>query len=71
MMTMNSHRGGGFGVGPSMSMVHTSAAIRQEIQRFESVHPSIYALYDLIEIVREPIVQQQMRDHVVSIEGMQ
>jgi hypothetical protein len=65
-MTMNSLRNGG----TSISMVHgNSVAIRQEIQRFESVHPSIYALYDLIEVVRDQIVQQQMRDHVVCIEG--
>ena len=70
---MNSHRGSGSGnggLGIPMSQVHAnSMAIRQEIQRFESVHPSIYALYDLIEMVIDPHVQQQMRDHVVCIEG--
>lgn len=44
-------------------------AIRQEIQRFESVHPSIYAIYDLIELIPDQQVAQQIRDHVVCIEG--
>ena len=29
----------------------TSMSIRHEIQRFESVHPSIYAIYDLIKLI--------------------
>ncbi|XP_014679328.1 PREDICTED: centaurin-gamma-1A-like [Priapulus caudatus] len=45
-----------------------SLAIRQEIQRFESVHPSIYAIYDLIEAIPDPLLQQQIREHVVCIE---
>ena len=46
-----------------------SLSIRQEIQRFESVHPSIYAIYDLIELVPDPLLAQQIREHVVCIEG--
>lgn len=46
-----------------------SIAIRQEIQRFESVHPSIYAIYDLLDLFPDGIVAQQIRDHVVCIEG--
>ena len=49
--------------------LNNSLAIRQEIQRFESVHPSIYAIYDLIEAIPDPLIQQQIREHVVSIEG--
>lgn len=49
--------------------LNNSLAIRQEIQRFESVHPSIYAIYDLIELIPDAIVAQQIRDHVVCIEG--
>ncbi|CAH1776179.1 unnamed protein product [Owenia fusiformis] len=45
-----------------------SLTIRQEIQRFESVHPSIYAIYDLIEAIPDPLIQQQIREHVVCIE---
>jgi len=48
---------------------NNSQAIRQEIQRFESVHPSIYAIYDLIESIPDPVLGQQIRDHVVCIEG--
>lgn len=51
------------------SFVNNSTAIRQEIQRFESVHPSIYAIYDLIDLVPDGLVAQQIRDHVVCIEG--
>uniref|UniRef100_A0A8C4T9Z1 Arf-GAP with GTPase, ANK repeat and PH domain-containing protein 1 n=1 Tax=Erpetoichthys calabaricus TaxID=27687 RepID=A0A8C4T9Z1_ERPCA len=45
-----------------------SAAIRAEIQRFESVHPNIYSIYELLERVEEPILQNQIRDHVIAIE---
>lgn len=53
----------------SSSFSNNSLAICKEIQRFESVHPSIYAIYDLIELIPDPIVAQQVRDHVVCIEG--
>ncbi|KAH6930154.1 hypothetical protein HPB50_011071 [Hyalomma asiaticum] len=48
---------------------NNSLAIRQEIQRFESVHPSIYAIYDLLEVMPDPLLAQQIREHVVCIEG--
>jgi len=57
---------------PSQLNLGVSVAIRQEIQRFESVHPSIYAIYDLIDdinIIEDPTVQEHMRDLVTSIEG--
>jgi Arf-GAP/GTPase/ANK repeat/PH domain-containing protein 1/3 len=46
-----------------------SACIREEIQRFESVHPSIYAIYDYLELIPDRILASQIRDHVVCIEG--
>uniref|UniRef100_A0AAV2LCN9 Uncharacterized protein n=1 Tax=Knipowitschia caucasica TaxID=637954 RepID=A0AAV2LCN9_KNICA len=46
----------------------TSAAIRGEIQRFESVHPNIYSIYELLERVEEPALQNQIREHVIAIE---
>lgn len=54
---------------PIQPYLSNSLAIRQEIQRFESVHPSIYAIYDLIEAIPDPLIQQQIREHVVCIEG--
>ncbi|KAK9524248.1 hypothetical protein VZT92_018102 [Zoarces viviparus] len=45
-----------------------SAAIRGEIQRFESVHPNIYSIYELLERVEEPLLQNQIREHVIAIE---
>ncbi|XP_074045913.1 arf-GAP with GTPase, ANK repeat and PH domain-containing protein 1 isoform X7 [Macrotis lagotis] len=45
-----------------------SAAIRAEIQRFESVHPNIYSIYELLERVEEPVLQSQIREHVIAIE---
>lgn len=75
---MNTSRGsssGGSGSGSSNSQGHlhsflnNSLAIRQEIQRFESVHPSIYAIYDLIDLIQDTQIAQQIRDHVVCIEG--
>lgn len=52
------------------NLLNSQLAIRQEIQRFESVHPSIYAIYDLIELIPDSTLSQSIRDHVVSIEGM-
>lgn len=60
--TMNSR-------GHLQPFLNNSLAIRQEIQRFESVHPSIYAIYDLIELIPDACIAQQIRDHVVCIEG--
>lgn len=45
-----------------------SVAIRGEIQRFESVHPNIYSIYELLERVDEPLLQNQIREHVIAIE---
>uniref|UniRef100_A0A5S6QRE1 Uncharacterized protein n=1 Tax=Trichuris muris TaxID=70415 RepID=A0A5S6QRE1_TRIMR len=45
-----------------------SEQIQQEIQRFESVHPCIYAVYDLIELISDALIAQQIRDNVVRIE---
>ncbi|KAL1273090.1 hypothetical protein QQF64_028952 [Cirrhinus molitorella] len=46
-----------------------SAAIRAEIQRFESVHPNIYSIYELLERVEDPLLQNQIREHVIAVEG--
>lgn len=46
-----------------------SLSIKQEIQRFESVHPSIYAVYDLLELIDDRLIVQKIREHVVCIEG--
>ncbi len=43
--------------------------IRQEIARFESVHPSIYAMYDLIEAIADRRQADILRRQVLSIEG--
>ncbi|KAM8775783.1 arf-GAP with GTPase, ANK repeat and PH domain-containing protein 3 isoform 6-T6 [Rhynchonycteris naso] len=68
---------GGGGGGPSQQLaggppqqfaLSNSAAIRAEIQRFESVHPNIYAIYDLIERMEDLALQNQIREHVISIE---
>lgn len=53
----------------NFQFMNNPLAIRQEIQRFESVHPSIYAIYDLIELIPDAQIAQQVRDHVVCIEG--
>ena len=51
-----------------------SLAIRQEIHRFESVHPSIYSLYELTDALANFAVpvqfQQELRRHIVCIEGL-
>ncbi|XP_039379564.1 arf-GAP with GTPase, ANK repeat and PH domain-containing protein 3 isoform X2 [Mauremys reevesii] len=53
---------------PPQFGLSNSAAIRAEIGRFESVHPNIYAIYDLIERVEDLGLQSQIREHVISIE---
>lgn len=52
------------------TIINNPYAIRQEIQRFESVHPSIYAVYDLIELIPDIQVATQIREHIVNIEGL-
>ena len=59
----------GAGGPPQQFALSNSAAIRAEIQRFESVHPNIYAIYDLIERIEDLALQNQIREHVISIEG--
>lgn len=44
-------------------------AIRQEISRFEAVHPAIYSIYELLEMVHDPLLAQQIREQVMHIEG--
>ncbi|XP_029381625.1 arfGAP with GTPase domain, ankyrin repeat and PH domain 3 isoform X3 [Echeneis naucrates] len=56
------------GSGGSQFVLSNSAAIRAEIHRFESVHPNIYAIYDLIERIDDLALQNQIREHVISIE---
>lgn len=46
----------------------TSAAIQSEICRFESVHPNIYAVYELLQCIDNPTLQNQVREHVINIE---
>ncbi|CAH7157399.1 Agap1 [Phodopus roborovskii] len=48
---------------PQQFALSNSAAIRAEIQRFESVHPNIYAIYDLIERIEDLALQNQIREH--------
>ncbi|KAM4556372.1 arfGAP with GTPase domain, ankyrin repeat and PH domain 3 isoform 4-T4 [Fundulus diaphanus] len=52
----------------SQYVLSNSSAIRAEIHRFESVHPNIYAIYDLIERIDDLALQNQIREHVISIE---
>ena len=53
----------------SGSFASISQAIRHEIHRFESVHPVIYNLYDLIDSVQNPRLRNEIREHVINIEG--
>ncbi|TNN18179.1 Centaurin-gamma-1A isoform 5 [Schistosoma japonicum] len=50
------------------SLNDVSNAIRQEIIRFESVHPNIYAIYDLIDAIDDKNLADSLRQLVVSIE---
>ena len=48
--------------------INNGLFIRKEIQRFESVHPNIYSIYDLIDSISDLNLQQNIKDHIVSIE---
>lgn len=53
----------------SQLQITNSSFIKSEIERFESVHPSIYSIYELIEDLRDqPNTQTQIRDNVMTIE---
>lgn len=50
--------------------ITNSSFIKSEIERFESVHPSIYSIYELIDELKDQgSIQSQIRDHVMVIEG--
>lgn len=46
-----------------------SAAIRADIQRFQWVHHNVYSTCELLGCVEEPVLQNQIREHVIAIEG--
>ncbi|CAF3501843.1 unnamed protein product [Rotaria socialis] len=53
----------------SQLQITNSSFIKSEIERFESVHPSIYSIYEIIEDIKDqPNIQAQIRDHVMVIE---
>lgn len=66
--TVSGQAAGQSGPAGSQFVLSNSAAIRAEIHRFESVHPNIYAIYDLIERIDDLALQNQIREHVISIE---
>lgn len=54
---------------PTIQMTN-STFIKSEIERFESVHPSIYSIYELLEEIRDQKpLSTQIREHVMIIEG--
>ncbi|EPB74518.1 GTP-binding domain protein [Ancylostoma ceylanicum] len=58
---------------PGTNTLH-SEQCRAEIQRFESVHPCIYQIYDMLECLPLPPeyahMRDEIRDQVVCIEGV-
>ncbi|KAF5396008.1 arf-GAP with GTPase ANK repeat and PH domain-containing protein 1 [Paragonimus heterotremus] len=55
-------------MGSNSSADEIAHSVRQEIIRFESVHPSIYAIYDLIDAIEDKNISESLRQLVVSIE---
>ncbi|CAH8631333.1 unnamed protein product [Dicrocoelium dendriticum] len=45
-----------------------SFLIRHEINRFECVHPLIYAAYDVLDKVHDPVISEKIRNHLIAIE---
>ncbi len=61
--------GNNFQPNPQIQLTNSSF-IKSEIERFESVHPSIYSIYELIDELRDELtIQSQIREHVMIIEG--
>ncbi|CAF3962365.1 unnamed protein product [Adineta steineri] len=55
-------------INPQVQMTNSSF-IKSEIERFESVHPSIYSIYELIDEFKDQLkTQAQIREHVMIIE---
>ena len=54
---------------PAPLLITNSNAIRSEVVRFESVHPAIYAIYDLLEQITEPELYFNIKEQVINIEG--
>ena len=53
---------------PQLQLTNSSF-IKSEIERFESVHPSIYSVYELIDEIKDQLnLQPQIREHVMIIE---
>jgi len=38
--------------------------------RFEGVHPNIYSIYNLLQGVADLDLQNQIREHLIKIEGI-
>ena len=55
--------------GLAMSPTAISVAVREEIQRFESVHPNVYAAHELLDDITPDELQQRLRSHLFAIEG--
>ena len=54
------------------SMTKTSNFITAEIERFESVHPSIYCIYEIIDEMKDQLTNlTKIREHVMIIEGIE
>lgn len=55
-------------INPQTQMTNSSF-IKSEIERFESVHPSIYSIYELVDELKDHFkTQAQIREHVMVIE---
>jgi Arf-GAP/GTPase/ANK repeat/PH domain-containing protein 1/3 len=55
-------------INPQIQLTNSSF-IKSEIERFESVHPSIYSIYELIDEIKDQLnIQSQIREHVMIIE---
>lgn len=54
----------------SQLQMTNSSFIKSEIERFESVHPSIYSIYELIDEIKDQLTTQaNIRENVMIIEG--
>ena len=54
---------------PLMTQTAISESIRQEIQRFESVHPNIFNIHEIIKDFSSMQLQEQIREQLYAIEG--
>ncbi|KAL6037357.1 hypothetical protein STEG23_020919 [Scotinomys teguina] len=52
---------------PGRPTMTNSVAVQDQIQHLELVHPNIHSSYKLLECMEEPVLRNQIREHIIAI----